>query len=99
MVNPLDGVVKVWEEAGTSPMYEYLVKGMECCNFVGLAYLLVVPTAYTGSDGLTIATNQFSATEYTQSVKLHSFNSRGVPGTFLVQSRLCSLASRLFYHV
>lgn len=42
----------------------------------------VVPTTYRESDGTIISTNQFSVTEYSQGIRLHSINARGVPGMY-----------------
>jgi hypothetical protein len=70
MKNPLDMVTKTWPNKQASAMYEYFVK--------------VVPTVYQDVRGNVINTNQFSVTEYVQSLELHSMNNRGVPGFFVM---------------
>eukprot|EP01123_Difflugia_compressa_P003078 TRINITY_DN13947_c0_g1_i1.p1 TRINITY_DN13947_c0_g1~~TRINITY_DN13947_c0_g1_i1.p1 ORF type:complete len:198 (+),score=21.96 TRINITY_DN13947_c0_g1_i1:29-595(+) len=54
IINPLDGVKKLWEDTDGSPMYEY--------------FLQIVPTLYETSWGLITDTNQYSVTEYVQKV-------------------------------
>lgn len=69
IVNPLDGVVK--EEMGGAGMFQYFVK--------------VVPTIYSGLDGIVINTNQFSVTEhYRQLSTKGETGGHGLPGVFFM---------------
>eukprot|EP01121_Diplochlamys_sp_Union-15-3_P022610 TRINITY_DN968_c0_g1_i5.p1 TRINITY_DN968_c0_g1~~TRINITY_DN968_c0_g1_i5.p1 ORF type:complete len:390 (+),score=53.16 TRINITY_DN968_c0_g1_i5:46-1215(+) len=68
IINPLDGVSKIWTSNSNSPMYQYFVK--------------VVPTIYQSLGGNAINTNQFSVTEYTRSLDRDS--NHGLPGVFIM---------------
>ena len=66
--NPLDGA-SVENEKTTSFMYQYFLK--------------IVPTSYTRSDGLVIATNQFSVTEHAKPLGIGRAT-HGLPGVFFM---------------
>lgn len=68
IVNPLDGVQKVWQHAGSNAMYQYHVK--------------IVPTTYQLPTGDIIHTNQFSVTEHDRILSAGSRG--GLPGLFFI---------------
>jgi len=63
MINPLDGVMKNWEDKHTSAMYQY--------------NLQIVPTVYK-SWGLRANTNQYAVTESLQKVEIHGVGVPGL---------------------
>ncbi|XP_053382292.1 endoplasmic reticulum-Golgi intermediate compartment protein 3-like isoform X1 [Mercenaria mercenaria] len=64
-VNPLDGLVQV--DDTTQMMFQYFIK--------------IVPTTYTSVDGMTVATNQFSATKHSKVIGI--LGDSGLPGMFV----------------
>lgn len=68
IINPLDGVQKVWRHQGTNAMYQY--------------HITIVPTTYKKPTGDIINSNQFSVTEHERIIAAGGRG--GLPGAFFI---------------